>query len=80
MGDTNNDTRTFIQKKADAFWLLKTKVHISLRNGNWKRGIIEEVRAEFFILNESLEGRMPVFFTEIQTIEAYKPKEIDYGN
>lgn len=70
-----NDTRTVLQKKADAFWLLKEKVHISYNSGHWARGIILEVGSEFFILDEVLEGRQPVFFSEIKEIVKYIPKK-----
>jgi hypothetical protein len=75
MNDETNEAREFLHKKADAFFLLGTKVHISYKNGNWKRGIIKDVRPEFFLLDESLEGLQPIFFEEIDTIEAYTPKK-----
>jgi hypothetical protein len=76
--ESNKDTRTLIQKKADAYWVLGVKIHISLNNSNWKRGIIKEVKDDFFILDESLEGEQPIFFTEIKSIEKYNPKKEDW--
>ena len=70
-----DDARTIIQKKADAFWVLKEKVHISLTNGNWKRWIIKDIKSDFFILDESLEGNQPIFFVEVRSIEKYTPKK-----
>lgn len=71
----NNEQETIlIQKKADAYWVLGNKVHISLVNGNWKRGIIKEVKKDSIILDESLEGLTPLFFIEIRSISSYTPK------
>lgn len=70
-----NDKRTIIQKKADAFCVLKEKVHITYNTGHWARGIILEVGSEFFILDETLEGRIPIFFQEIKNIVKYVPKK-----
>ena len=66
---------TMIEKKANAFYLLQTKVHIFLNNGWWKRGYVKDVRTEFLILDEILEGEQPIFFEEIKSIEAYTPKK-----
>lgn len=74
-----DDTRTILQKKADAFYVLKEKVHITFNNGHWARGLILEVGSEFFILDETLEGRQPVFFSDIKSIVKYTPKEVN-GN
>ena len=75
--EKKDDTRTLIQKKADAYLVLGGVVHISLTNGNWKNGIVKDVRSEFLILTERLEGDIPLFFQEILTIEPYTTKKVD---
>lgn len=70
---TNEERITLLKKKADAFKVLDKLVHISFNNGNFfKRGLIKEVKADFFILEERLEGLQPVFFQEVKSIEPYK--------
>jgi len=74
----DNDEIAFLKRKIDAYWLLGTKIHISLHNGIWKRGIVKQdpkANVDFFILDESLEGQVPVFWIEIKEVEAYRPKE-----
>ena len=66
-----------LRKKADAYWLLKKKVHVSYKNGIWKRGMIKEVRADLFLIDESLDGEMPIFFQEIKSIEPYKVRGVN---
>jgi hypothetical protein len=65
-----------IQNKVDYFFSNAVKVHCSYRNGFWKRGIIVEVSDTFFILDEVLEEKIPVFFQELKDISAFrKPGE-----
>jgi hypothetical protein len=72
----DKDKVIVLKKKADAYFLLKEKVHITYLTGHWVRGFIEEVRDEFFILEETFDGKIPVFYQEIKDIskftEAYK--------
>ena len=73
MNDTNEDNSFLIlQKKANAFHVLGKVVHISLHNDRWKRGTITEVSSDFIMLEERLEGLVPVFFLEIKEIDAYR--------
>jgi hypothetical protein len=68
----DDDRITLLKKKADAFLVLDKLVHISFNNGNFfKRGFIKEVRSDFFMLEERLEGLQPVFFQEVKSIEIY---------
>lgn len=64
-----------LQKKVQVFFERQIKIHISFKEGYWKRGLIKEVSAEFFMLDERLEGLMPVFYTEIVSITPYTPKK-----
>jgi hypothetical protein len=77
MTNDQDDICKLLKSKADAFWLLGEKVHVKYKNEHWARGIILEVKAEFFILDESLEGKSPVFFAEIIDIQKYTPKKED---
>lgn len=69
------EDKIFLQKKANAYLVLGEKVHISYKSGYWKRGIIKEVNEDFFLLDESLEGLLPVFYKEIVRIEKYVMKK-----
>lgn len=68
---------TLLQKKATVYFNRGEKVHISFKKGHWKRGIIQEVSADFFMLNETLEGMMPIFFLEIKDIRPYVDRSYD---
>lgn len=74
----DDDDISFLKRKIDAYWLLGTKLHITLNSGMWKRGIIVQdpkAHSDFFMLDESLEGDVPIFWIEVKSIEAYRPKE-----
>jgi hypothetical protein len=78
----NEDDRiTLLKKKAHAFLVLDKLVHISFNDGKFfKRGFIKEVKADFFMLEERLEGLQPIFFQEVKSIELYKVRREDlYG-
>ena len=74
MDGNDNDTIIILQKRIQAYADLKIRVHITLKSGLWKRGFIKNVGAEFFILEESLQGEMPIFFQEIEKIDKYFDK------
>jgi len=70
-----NDTRTILQKKVDAFFLLGTQVHISFLNSeHWKNGTIKEVKEDYFVLIERVLGEVLVFFQEVKDIREYEEK------
>lgn len=72
--DTEAQEILLLQKKASAFHQTDTLVHIPYKRGYWKRGKILKVNADFFILEERLEGQMPVFFIEIKDIQIFTPR------
>jgi hypothetical protein len=72
--ETETEDIITLKKKADAYWVLERLVHIKFTKGFWKRGIIKEVKQEFFILEERMEGKIAVFFSEIKDIQPFTPK------
>lgn len=74
MNEENEDV-TLLQQKAKLFFNNGQKVHLSFKKDYWKRGHIKEVSADFFILDESLEGELPVFFLELKDIQLFKLPE-----
>ena len=73
MNEPNEDESfKILQRKADAFFVLKRIVHVTLKNDRWKRGTIIDVGADFLIMEERLEGQIPVFFLEIKDIDAFR--------
>ena len=71
MSESNEQDIILLHKKADAYFVLGNLVHIKFCEGHWKRGVIKEVKDEFFLLDERLEGIMPIFFQEIISIEKF---------
>ena len=76
----NENDNDLIKKKVDIFFNSATLVHIKFKKGYWKRGLIKEISSDFFMLDERLEGIMPVFFQEIVSIEKFKEEEKGYGS
>ena len=70
------DKENLLRKKADAFCLLGNLVHITyIENGGWKNGIIKQVKKDYFILDERLQGSILVFFAEINDIREFTKDE-----
>ena len=60
-----------LSKKAEHFYNSVKAVHVKFKKGYWKNGYIKEVSADFFILDEFLDGEIPCFFFQIEDIEVY---------
>jgi hypothetical protein len=75
----NNVNVEILQKKIRANFENKIPVHIIYKNGIWKNGNITEIHsADFFMLNDFLEGLMPIFYLEIAEVKVYtKRKEAE---
>ncbi len=67
--ETTNELK--IQKTAQIFFEKQLPVHVSKKNDGWWNGYIQEVCADFIMLNEFKKGLMPIFFIEIVDIESY---------
>ena len=71
-----NEDVLVLQQKVKHYKELGVPIHLKYKKGFWKNGHILEISADFFMINEFLEGEFPVFFLELEYIEEYK-KEIE---
>lgn len=80
---TDNDEKKeseLLYAKAKAYCQLSIPVHLTLtrirEDGQhaWCNGRIVEVKNDFFMLEENVDGLMPVFFLEVLNIEIYREK------
>ena len=67
MNDTNDDW----QNKANYFFKNKRFLHIELKNKRFFNGEIIEVNSDFIIFYDRMIGEMPIFFSEIYSMEIY---------
>lgn len=63
-----------IKKKVAAHFENNFLIHCAYNSGAWKNGTIIEVSADFFILDELFEGKMPIFYQELRKVETYSPR------
>lgn len=61
-----------IKKKVQAHYETKVPMHVVYKGGIWKNGHVTEVSAEFFILDDFLEGKMAIFFQEVYSVSSFK--------
>jgi len=71
----NQEQVQVLMKKADYFYKNSIPVHIKFKENYWKRGLITELSSDFFLLDERMEGKMPIFFLEIEDIREFKERE-----
>ena len=73
---TYETTKEILENKANFFMKRNERVHISYKNGGWKRGYITGINSDFIMIDETLEGTIPVFFIEIKDIDKYHIKGV----
>jgi len=66
-----NLTETF-KSKAKYFFSTKTPIHVKFKLSYFKNGIINEVNEDFFILEDFVEGRLVIFYSEIERVDEYR--------
>jgi len=72
-----NEHSELIRKKALFYKNQEIVVHISKTNKWFHNGIIVEIQEDLLILNDEVEGDMPIFFEEIVDIEKRKEEKED---
>lgn len=68
-------TEEMIRRKVKFFFDNKKSIHIQFKKGNWKNGEILEISSDFFMLQEFLEGKQPIFFQQIEDVDVYTIKK-----
>ncbi len=66
------ETKDMNYERAKVFLEKELKVHISKKTGTYLNGVIVEVSAEFFFIEDQKNGKELVFFSELKKpIETY---------
>ena len=60
-----------IEKRVKFFFDNQTAVHINTKGVSWYNGVIIEIGAEFLMLKEFKLGDVPVFFSEIESVDKF---------
>lgn len=47
------------------------KLHIVLKNNQWRNGYVVELGADYFIFNDKKNGIEPIFFLELKKVEPF---------
>lgn len=63
------DIKELIKRKAIYFYKDKIKVHIKKHNGYIHNGLILELQGDLLIIDDRVNGAMPIYFMEIFEIE-----------
>ncbi len=67
--------RDFInKKKVEYFFQNRIIVHVTKNNNYFHNGLILEIEGDLFILEDEINGAMPIYFFEVKEIEKRKEK------
>ena len=47
------------------------KLHLLLKNGDWRNGYVKELSSDFFVFTDDVNGSEPIFFMELKKVEPY---------
>jgi hypothetical protein len=68
-----DENEMLMRKKVQFFYDSKEAVHVSYKKGYWKNGYIKEISYDFFIIDDFMDGDIPVFYLELNDISIYTP-------
>ena len=49
----------------------KIKLHIVLASGDWRNGFVKEIKADFFLFDDVVNGTEPIFYLQLKKVEPY---------
>ena len=49
----------------------KIKIHLTLRDGSFRNGFVKELKSDFFMFDDTINGIEPIFFLELKNVEPY---------
>lgn len=69
------ETNELNKTKVKYFYDNKISVHISKTNGFFHNGLILQYVEDYLIIDDDMNGAMPIYFVEIKDIEKRREKE-----
>ena len=67
----NNEEMKLNEEKIREAYKNSTKIHITLKDKTWRNGYVKEIRPDFFIFSDDVNGNEPIFFLELKKVEPY---------
>ena len=76
LGEGQSEKKDYFISLLDFYQKKNTKIHIEIKENNrFYNGEIIEIKDDMFILKDVILGEIPIFFSQIKIVEAYKEKE-----
>ena len=73
-----DDNKTLNIEKIKEAYYKSIKLHLVLKNKDWRNGYVKELSADFFVFRDDVNGEQPIFFLELHKVEPYlKEKKED---
>ena len=49
----------------------KMKLHITLRDSSWRNGFVIDLNSDFFMFDDTHNGKEPIFYIEVSKVDPY---------
>lgn len=72
--DNDKEMIDLLQRKVAYFFNENIAIHLFYKSGEWARGNIVSIDGDKFILDERINGKIPIFFSEISDVQKLKVK------
>jgi len=66
-----NEIRKLNEEKIKEAFKNSTKIHITLKNETWRNGYVKDIKTDFFIFEDIVNGIEPIFFLDLEKVEPY---------
>ena len=60
------------EEKIYSAYKSKIKLHLTLRDKTFRNGFVEEIKADYFLFKDDINGSEAIFFLELWNIEPAK--------
>jgi hypothetical protein len=57
------------ESKINSAFVNSTKLHLTLKDRTFRNGFVQEIRADFFMFRDDVNGVEPIFFLELYHVE-----------
>lgn len=64
-----NEEKKLNEEKIYSGYKNSTKLHLNLKDKTFRNGYVKEIRNDFFIFYDDVNGSEPIFFLELYNVE-----------
>jgi len=70
-----DEIRKLNEAKINSAFVNGTKLHLSLKDRTFRNGFVQEIKIDFFVFRDEINGIEPIFFLELYNVEPTMERE-----